>query len=145
MFDSVHVKILTDDQKKRAAGEPIPEEPGQVVPAGVRTRLELTDAQREQVAALQKEAEGRLDRVLDEKQRAQFKAMRDKKPDPPGPGGPPGPQGPAGGGGLFRATRYPADYPGLKGREHCQQHQANGKAGGTHGCLFHQNYGQRIS
>jgi hypothetical protein len=108
-------KILTGDQKKRAnGGGPIPDEPGQIVPAGIRTRLELTDAQREQVAALQKDVEARLDRILDEKQRAQFQEMRDKKPDPKGPGGP---AGPPGGGGLFRATRYPADYPGLKGRE----------------------------
>jgi hypothetical protein len=34
-----------------------------------------------------------------------------------GPVGPPGPQGPPGGGGIFRATRYPADYAGLRGRE----------------------------
>jgi hypothetical protein len=112
-------KILTDDQKKRVAGEPggsgpIPDEPGQIVPAGIRMGLELTDAQREQVAALQKEAEARLDRILDERQRTQFKGMRDKKPGPPGPVGPPGLPG---GGGIFRATRYPADYPGLKGRE----------------------------
>jgi hypothetical protein len=109
-------KILTDDQRKRAADElggsgPIPDEPGQIVPAGIRTRLGLTGVQREQVAALQKEAEGKLDKVLDEKQRAQFKGMRDKKPiePPPPPGGP--------GGGLFRAMRYPADYAGLRGRE----------------------------
>jgi hypothetical protein len=111
-------KILTDDQRKRAADEPaggasIPDEAGQIVPAGIRARLGLTDAQRGQVAALQKEAEGKLDKVLDEKQRAQFKGMRDEKPV----AGPPGPQGPPGGGGIFRATRYPADYAGLKGRE----------------------------
>ncbi|HSQ55471.1 MAG TPA: hypothetical protein VLM40_06975, partial [Gemmata sp.] len=110
-------KILTDDQKKRAAGEPIPEESGQLVPAGIRTRFGLTEAQREQVASLQKEAEARLERILDEKQRGQFQGMRGKKPQPPGPGGPPGPQGPPGGGGIFRATRYPAEYPGLRGRE----------------------------
>jgi hypothetical protein len=114
-------KILTDDQKKRAADElgggvPIPDEPGQIVPAGIRSRLGLTDAQREQVAALQKEAEGKLDKVLDEKQRAQFKGIRDKKVAEPGPPGLP-PLGPPGGGGIFRSTRYPADYAGLKGRE----------------------------
>jgi hypothetical protein len=113
-------KILTDDQRKRAVGEPggggpIPDEPGQVVPAGIRARLGLTDAQREQVAVLQKEAEGRLDKILDEKQWAQFKGMREEKPA--APPGPPGPQGPPGGGGVFRATRYPADYAGLRGRE----------------------------
>jgi hypothetical protein len=116
-------KILTGDQKKLAAepgasGTP-PDEPGQVVPARVRARLKLTDEQQEQVAALQKEAEGRLDKVLDEKQRSQFKGMREKPPaEPQGPPGPPGGgMGPPGGGGIFRATRYPADYIGLNGRE----------------------------
>jgi hypothetical protein len=34
-----------------------------------------------------------------------------------GPGGPPGfAFGPPGGGALFRAYRYPPDYPGLAGR-----------------------------
>jgi hypothetical protein len=116
-------KILTDEQKRRTnddgAGGRIPDEPGQIVPAGMRTRLKLTDAQQKQVDALQKEAEGKLDKLLDEKQRAQFKGMRGKgAPKTPGPPGPPGGGfGPPGGGGIFRATRYPADYAGLKGRE----------------------------
>ena len=80
-------KILTDDQKKQAAGDepgsgPPPDEPGQIVPASMRTRLKLTDAQQKQVAALQKEAEGKLDKLLDEKQRKQFKGMRDKDKGP---------------------------------------------------------------
>jgi hypothetical protein len=119
-------KILTDDQKKQAAAElgrsgTPPDKPGQIVPASIRTRLKLTDAQQKQVAALQKEAEGKLDKVLDEKQRTQFKEMRDKGEGPARPPAPPGPPGggfgPPGGGGIFRATRYPADYVGLKGRE----------------------------
>ena len=70
------------------------------------------------MAALQKQAEDRLDKVLDEEQRKQFKGMRDKGDGPTKPPGPPGGGfGPPGGGGLFRATRYPADYAGLKGRE----------------------------
>jgi hypothetical protein len=119
-------KLLTDEQKKLAAGDgpggdtPL-DEPGQIVSAGMRKRLKLTDAQQKQVADLQKEAEARLDKVLDEMQRKQFKQMRvkDKGPiRPPGPPGPPGGGfGPPGGGGIFRATRYPADYAGLKGRE----------------------------
>jgi hypothetical protein len=123
-------KVLTDDQKKRAAGDEPgsgtpPNKPGQIVPASMRMRLKLTDAQQKQVAALQKEAEGKLDKVLDEKQRKQFKGMRDTDKGPPrrfgAPGGGFGPPGfgfgPPGGGGIFRATRYPADYVGLKGRE----------------------------
>jgi len=119
-------KVLTDDQKKPSAGDergsatPL-DQPGQVVPASMRKRLKLTDAQQKQVAALQKEAEGKLDKVLDEEQRKLFKGMRDKGEGPAKPPGPPGPPGggfgPPGGGGIFRATRYPADYVGLKGRE----------------------------
>jgi hypothetical protein len=120
-------KVLTDEQKKRLlAGDnpgssPPADEPGQIVPASMRTRLKLTDAQQKQVAALQKEAEGKLDQILDEKQTKQFKEMRAKGKEPARPPVPPGPPGggfgPLGGGGIFRATRYPADYVELKGRE----------------------------
>lgn len=113
-------KILTAEQKKRLAdkGDGAAEPPGQAIPAGVRARLKLTEEQQARVAEVQKAAEGKLEKVLDEKQRGQFKGMREKKgpAKPPGPPGPPGPQGPPGGGGIFRATRYPADYAGLKGR-----------------------------
>jgi hypothetical protein len=118
-------EVLTDDQKKRPAGDEPgrttpADQPGLVVPASIRARLKLTDAQQKQVAALQKEAEAKLDKVLDEGQRKRFKGMRAKGKSPAGPPRPPGPPGggfgPPGGGGIFRATRYPADYVGLKGR-----------------------------
>jgi hypothetical protein len=108
-------KVLTDAQKKQAAaasGGTAP--PNQLVPASMRTRLELTAAQERQLAALQKEAEGKLDQILDEEQRKRFKGIRDKGE---GPARPPMPAGPPGGGGIFRATRYPADYGGLRDRE----------------------------
>jgi hypothetical protein len=112
-------KMLTDGQKKVSAGDDpggatAPDPPGQIVPGGMRTRLKLTDAQQEQVAAIQKEAESQLDKIFDEEQRKLFKGMRDRRD---GPMKPPGLPGPPGGGGIFRATRYPADYSGLKGRE----------------------------
>jgi hypothetical protein len=108
-------KILTDEQKKKATGG---EQTGQVVPAGVRARLKLTEAQEKEVAELQKDAEGKLDKLLDEKQRKQFEKLRtEKEKKGPPPVGPPGGFGPPGGGGIFRATRYPADYAGLRGRE----------------------------
>src|SRR5262245_65584111 len=77
-------KILTEDQKKRPAGADPgkslpPDSPGQVVPASMRARLKLTDLQQEQVAALQKEAEGKLDKILDEGQRKKFKEMREDR------------------------------------------------------------------
>ncbi len=116
-------KMLTDEQKKRAAsdesGRALSEEPGQIVSASVRMRLNLTDAQKKQMDELQKDAEGKLGKVLDEQQRKQFEGMKkDKDKGPTRPPGPPGGGfGPPGGGGIFRATRYPAEYAGLKGRE----------------------------
>src|SRR5260370_26384187 len=118
-------KVLTDDQKKQPAGDEPgsatpADQPGQVVPASMRARLKLTDAQKTQVATLQKEAEAKLEKILDEEQRKLFRGMRDKgegSAKAPGPPGPPGGFGPPGGGGIFRATRYPADYVGLKGRQ----------------------------
>ena len=80
-------------------------------------KLNLSEGQRTQVAALQKEAEAKLATILDEQQRSQLKGMKDKDKGPPRPPGIPGGFGPPGGGGIFRATRYPADYAGLKGRE----------------------------
>ncbi len=109
-------KIFTDEQKKSAATAG-PDEPGQIVPAGLRTRLKLTDAQLKQVDELQKEAKDKLDKILDEKQRTQLAGMKEDKSPPRPPGPPGGGAGPPGGGGIFRATRYPADYPGLKNRE----------------------------
>jgi hypothetical protein len=109
-------KLLTDEQKK-TAGTAGPEEPGQVVPAGLRTRLKLTDAQQMQMDELQKAAKDKLDKILDEKQRTQLAGMKEDKSPPRPPGPPGGGAGPPGGGGIFRATRYPADYPGLKNRE----------------------------
>jgi hypothetical protein len=115
-------KILTDDQRKPPAGDnpAKPDPPGQIVPGNMKAQLKLTEAQQEQVAALQKQAEGKLDGILDEGQSKKFKEMKEKggPTRPPGPPGPPGGGfGPPGGGGIFRATRYPAEYAGLKGRE----------------------------
>lgn len=119
-------KILTDEQKKRVADQPVgggppPDEPGQIVPSSLRARLKLTEEQQKQVAALQQEGEGKLEKILDEEQKGRFKGMKEKGKGPAKPPGPPGPPGgglgPPGGGGIFRATRYPADYVGLKGRE----------------------------
>ena len=79
--------------------------------------MKLTADQKEQLASMQKEADGKLASILQEEQKKQLKNMqgKGKKKGPGfGPGGP-GFGGP-GGGSLFRAPRYAADYPGLVGR-----------------------------
>src|SRR5262249_35902997 len=134
-------QLLTDEQKKKLKERPTGFGPGgfgpggfgrfspitPVVPASVKDRLNLPDKQKKAVADLQKGAEGKLDKLLNDKQRKQLKGMKDgprgfpggpgRRPGgPPGgrPGGPPrgGPPGglfggPPGGGMLFRAYRYP--------------------------------------
>jgi hypothetical protein len=107
-------------------------QPGQLVASAVVDRMKLTDEQKKQLADLQKEADGKLDDLLKDDQKKQFKQMQDfaktfaRGPGGPpggpggGPGGPPGGFGgfgPPGGSGLFRAPRYAADYPGLQGKD----------------------------
>lgn len=131
------VKLLTEAQKKELDKGPggfgpgsMPA-PGQLLAPVMQERMKLSETQEKQLAALQKEADTTLDGILKEEQRKQFKGMRDfakgfggkggpfggPPPFGGGPGGFPGFGGPGGGGGLFRAPRYAADYPGLAGRE----------------------------
>jgi spore coat protein CotH len=79
--------------------------PGEVMPPFLQDGLNLTLRQKEQVAALQKEVDEKLDRLLTEEQRAQLRRMREGGPmgGPPGfgpPGGPPGFGPPGGPGGM---------------------------------------------
>jgi hypothetical protein len=126
-------KLLTDEQKKRFEERPTGFNPGNIAAPGqllataVKERLKLTEDQQKQVADLQKEADGQLDKLLKDDQKKRFKEMqsfgRGGFPGgggPPGggpPGGFPGFGGPGGGTGLFRALRYAPDYPGLAGKE----------------------------
>jgi len=71
--------------------------PGQILPVPLRQLLELSAEQTAQVEALQKEVDGKLDKILNAEQKAQLKQMRERGPGgfgPPGfgpPGfGPPG-------------------------------------------------------
>jgi hypothetical protein len=132
--------LLTEEQKKAFAERPTGfdprnfPQPGQLVAAGVVERMKLTDEQKQQLAELQKEADGKLDGILKDDQKKQFKQMQDfaktfaaGRPGGPPPGGPPGGGqggfpggfgfGPPGGSGLFRAPRYAADFPGLRGKD----------------------------
>ncbi len=70
---------------------------------------------------MQKDADDKLDSLLKDDQKKQLKQMQEMAKGFQGgpPGGPPGfpGMGPGGGGGLFRAPRYAADFPGLKDKE----------------------------
>jgi hypothetical protein len=87
------------------------------LPPIVQARLNLSSVQKTQLANLQRDVEGRLNKILNDEQKAQLKEMRDRAPAgrpggpgfrrgggrpgfgaPPGPGGPPG-DGPPGPGG----------------------------------------------
>jgi hypothetical protein len=57
---------------------------GQVLPDRVQEELDLTAEQKKQVAELQKDVDGRLDRILTGDQKARLRGPRDR-----GPGGPP--------------------------------------------------------
>ncbi|HEV3116834.1 MAG TPA: aryl-sulfate sulfotransferase [Gemmataceae bacterium] len=130
-------KLLTDDQKKQlkqpaggAGGRPAGDfaQPGQIMGLTAQIRLKLTAEQRKQLQELQKEADSKLDKLLAEQQKKQFKEMRANFGrggpggfGPPGGGGPGGPGGPPGGGpsgsSLFRAYRYATNYPALAGKD----------------------------
>jgi hypothetical protein len=126
-------KLLTDDQKKEFEKRPgfgeFPK-PGELMSSATQERLKLTDDQKKQLADVQKEADGKIDKLLKDDQKKQLKQMQEMARGfpgggPPG-GGPPGGGPPGGGfpgfgapggGGMFRAPRYAADYAGLKGKD----------------------------
>jgi Spy/CpxP family protein refolding chaperone len=101
-------KLLTADQKRQLK-EP-PQTPtsggfgtsfrtGQLLTSPEQNRLKLSEAQKKELADLQKDVEGKLEKVLNEEQRKQSKGGFAFGGPPPGggPGGPPGggPSGPS--------------------------------------------------
>jgi hypothetical protein len=77
-----------------------PPRPGEILPAMIRQRLNLTAKQQRQVADLQKEVDAKLAEILTAEQRNQLKTMRDRGPGGFGPPGGPGGRrrgGPGGG------------------------------------------------
>jgi hypothetical protein len=86
--------------------------------------LQLTSEQKKQLEDLQKEIDSHLEKLLTAEQRKQLQELRNRRPGggPGGFGGGPGgfvggPGGVGGGpGGLFRAYRYPEDYPAFVGK-----------------------------
>jgi Spy/CpxP family protein refolding chaperone len=124
-------EVLTDQQKKsvRERGAPGPGAmgampvPGQIMSVATQLMLKPTSEQKTRLSDLQKDVDAKLDKLLTEDQRKQFKQMRADFARG-GPGGPPGGgpppalfAGPPGGGGVFRAYRYGPEYAGLAGKE----------------------------
>jgi hypothetical protein len=124
-------QLLTADQKDRLkqmqkgggpGGSGGPPEIGQVMPLPVQEKLKLTDAQKQQVRDLQKDADSKIDAILKEEQKKQIEGMQAMMDMMKtfGAGGPPGFGGGfpgIGGNPVFRAYRYGRDYPGLAGRD----------------------------
>jgi len=118
--------VLTDAQKKQlksvfAPGGPPPgnpgnadgPQPGKILSLGQQDTLKLSPEQRKRMTEIQKEIDAKLETLLTEDQKKQLQAMRQSPPGGQGPGQGRGPQG---GTPLFRAYRYPIDYPGLTGK-----------------------------
>jgi hypothetical protein len=93
--------------------------PGQLISTGIQEMLKLSDDQKKQLDALQKEVDAKLDKLLTEDQKKQLKEMKDRGPGrgfggpPGGPGGPGGFGGPKGGpgGGPPGGGEPPAKKP----------------------------------
>lgn len=71
---------------------------GQVMPAFVQEQLKLTDAQKKDLEAIQKDIDAKLEKLLTEEQRKTFKELKERRPGGGFPGGPGGgrPGGPGG-------------------------------------------------
>ena len=156
-------KVLTPEQRKILA-EPIDFDfskfplPGEFLSTYKREKLKLTDDQTKELAAIQKDLDAKVDKLLTDDQKHQIEDFK-KSPFAPGPGGGPGGRGPGGrgpggrgpggpgfvrgpggpgpgGGGpggpgpggpggpggrmgnvLFRAVRYPLDFPAFTGKD----------------------------
>jgi hypothetical protein len=108
--DSQLDKLFTAHQKQKLKDKPQiqlsgtgfspnPSPSGKLISGSEITRLKLTDDQKKQLDALQKEIDGKLDKIMTAAQKSQFKspnAFRVGGPPPGGPGGS-GPGGPGGG------------------------------------------------
>jgi hypothetical protein len=102
-------------------------QPGQIMPLTLQARLKLTADQKKQLAALQKQTDGKLDKLLADDQKKQFQMLQQRigRGDGGGPGGAAGPGGaggfpsfgPSGGSSVFRAYRYAPTFAGLVGKD----------------------------
>jgi Spy/CpxP family protein refolding chaperone len=67
-----------------------PPRPGQLLPGFLQERLNLTAEQKKQVEELQKEVQGKLEKILTREQREELEEMRERFADKKGPRGPDG-------------------------------------------------------
>ncbi len=104
--DKVFVTTAVTDKQRKPAGMPAPGEfagrpgaggggpgrfggrpqPNQIVPAFLQAMLRLNDEQKKQLDELQKDVEGKLDKILTDEQKKQLKDIR-ANPGRGGPGG----------------------------------------------------------
>ncbi len=76
----VLVQVKDEQPRRPAIGvrpiQPIVGGQGQLIPPGVQARLQLTDEQKKQIEAIQKEAEAKALKVLTDEQRKQYEAFK---------------------------------------------------------------------
>ncbi len=72
--------------------------PGVIMPPPVQDTLQLTDAQKKELEAIQKDVDAKLEKLMTEEQRKTFKELKDRGAGGPGGGFPGGPGGGMGGG-----------------------------------------------
>jgi len=65
-------------------------QPGQIMPAFLQEQLKLTDAQKKDIEALQKDVDAKLDKLLTDEQKKTLKELKDRGPGAGFPGGPGG-------------------------------------------------------
>jgi hypothetical protein len=71
--------------KKGFKGKGGPPQPGVILPSFIQDTLKLTDSQKKQIADLQKEVDGKLDKILTAEQKTQLREMSMQKGfGPPG-------------------------------------------------------------
>lgn len=89
--------------------------PGVILPDPVQGALQLTDAQKKELAALQKDVDEKLEKLMTEEQRKQWKALKDGAGGPPMAFGPPGGGFGPPGGGFGPPGGFPGGPPGGMG------------------------------
>src|SRR5262249_26763377 len=90
-------KLFADPPKGGPGGTGFPSRIGEIMRGAEQTRLKLTDEQKKDLAALQKDVDEKVDKVLNPLQRKQLKGnpfMGGPPPGGPTPGGPGGPPQP---------------------------------------------------